>query len=310
MVRYNTFMILRHQHNGLIWVDVESPTREEMHEVGKEFGIKHFVIEELLRPSNKPRSEFYETHSFFVLHFPTTRHGLHAHEQEVDFVVGHDFIITVRYDVVDPLHQLATMLKGSIKLGEGDMSEHAGFLLFYMLKRLYKGVEHEVDMVRKDLVQIEEHIYSGNEIEMVFEISRSARDLLNLRQSIEPHKEALHTLEVEGVKFFGPEFASYLRTLSNECYRVHNHIMRETESLHELRATNNSLLTTKQNETMKIFTIMAFVTFPLSLLVAVLNLNTESNPLRDLPYDFWIVVAIVVGAMLIMYGFFKHRKWL
>jgi magnesium transporter len=86
--------------------------------------------------------------------------------------------------------------------------------------------------------------------------------------------------------------------------------MRETESLHELRATNNSLLSTKQNEIMKIFTIMAFVTFPLQLLVSVFSLNIETNPMHGNLYSFWLIVAILVGLMLLMYGYFKHKKWL
>jgi magnesium transporter len=208
-------MLSRHEHNGLIWVDIESPSREEMFTVGNEFGIEPFIVEALLSPSIRPRAEFYEKYAFFVLHFPSTQHGEHAREHEIDFVAGRDFLITVRYDHVDPLQQFAKALDKNPKLGAGDTSEHAGFLLFYMLKRLYRAVEHDVDAVRNDLLKIEEHIYSGNEVEMVFEMSRSARDLLNLRQSIEPHREALHVLETEGIKFFGQEFASYLRVLSN-----------------------------------------------------------------------------------------------
>lgn len=300
----------RHEHSGLVWVDLESPSRDEMRVLGQEFGLKPLIMEELLVPSIKPRAEFYDNYAFFVLHFPSTRHGMRAREQEIDFIVGRSFIITVRYEASDPLHQFGKIFEAHSVLDENHVGEHAGFLLYYILKGLYKSVEHEVDSVRNDLVQIEDHIYQGNEVDMVAEISRSARDLLNLRQSIEPHREALHTLENEGVRFFGPEFASYLRSLSNEYYRVHNHIMRETESLHELRETNNSLLTTKQNETMKIFTIMAFVTFPLSLIVSVFNLNVADNPFHTMPNVFWVTVAVLAGLMIIMYGYFKHKKWL
>ena len=303
-------MLARHEHNGLIWLDLESPTREEVRALAAEFDVKPLIVEELIVPSIKPRAEFYENYAFFVLHFPSTRHGMRAREQEIDFVVGHNFLITARYDTVDPLHQFAKVFEANSMLDENGVGDHAGFLLFYMLKQLYKAVEHEVDHVRNDLVKIEDHIYNGNEVDMVFEISRTARDLLNLRQSIEPHREALHTLENEGVKFFGSDFASYLRSISNEYYRVHNHIMRETESLHELRETNNSLLTTKQNETMKIFTIMAFVTFPLSLIVSLFNLNVPDNPLHTMPNVFWITIAVLAGLMIIMYGYFKHKKWL
>ena len=86
--------------------------------------------------------------------------------------------------------------------------------------------------------------------------------------------------------------------------------MRETESLHELRETNNSLLSTKQNETMRILTIMAVLTFPLSLFVAIFDLHVASNPLADAPHAFWIVVGAVAAIGVTMLLYFKHRKWL
>ncbi len=179
-----------------------------------------------------------------------------------------------------------------------------------MLKKLYKAIEHEVEYVRHDLAVIEENIFSQRQVEMVAAISRSARDLLNLRQTIEPHREALKSLESEGHAFFGDAFVPYLRALSNEYYRVHNHIMRHTESLHELRETNNSLLTTKQNETMKIFTILAFVTFPLSLIVTILDIPSAHNPIIGRPYDFWIIIGIMLVATFCMFLFFKRKRWL
>ena len=145
---------------------------------------------------------------------------------------------------------------------------------------------------------------------MVENISRASRDLLNIRQVIEPHRDVLRELEVAGTNVFGGSFTPYLKSLSNEYYRVHNHVMRNTESLHELRETNNSLLTTKQNETMRVLTIMALLTFPLALLVAILNINSVSNPVFGMKNGFWFIVTTVVGSGAIMIWYFKHKGWL
>jgi magnesium transporter len=86
--------------------------------------------------------------------------------------------------------------------------------------------------------------------------------------------------------------------------------MRLTESLHELRETNNSLLTTKQNETMKRFTILAFVTLPLTLLATLFSMDTKETPVVGLPHDFWIIIGIMFLAAGAMFVFFKRKKWL
>src|SRR3989338_8363772 len=244
------------------------------------------------------------------MHFPALKRSHTAREQEIDFIIGHNFLITAHYEMIEPLHKFSKVFEVNATLEAPPLGDHAGFLFFYTVKKLYKAVEYELEFLRKELALIEEHIFSEREFQMVSAISRSARALLNLRQTIEPHREVLHTLEEGGSGFFGETFNPYLRAMSNEYYRVHNHIMRATDSLHELRETNNSLLSTKQNETLKIFTIMAFFTFPLALLIDVVAFESPYNPIHGRPFDFWIVVGLVIGGLFLMFLFFKHKKWL
>ena len=275
----------------------------------EEYKINHLVAEELLLPTVKPRVEFHPNYVYTILHFPALRHTHKTIEQEIDFIIGSSFIITTHYEHLDPLHKFSKLFEVHSILDKS-AGDSPGFLFFYMMKRLYKAVEHEIDYVRSDLGTIEQKIFGGHEVEMVVRISRSAHDLLNLRQTIEPHRDVLQALEKDGGTFFGQDFVPYLKALSNEYYRVHNHIMRHTEVLHELRETNNSLLSTKEGETMRVLTIMALLTFQLSLLVAVFGIDTEHNPVRGLPYDFWIIIAIVGLAGTAMLLYFKKKKWL
>jgi magnesium transporter len=303
-------MRTRYEHNGLVWLDLESPSRDEAQDVVDQFGVAPLVAEELLLPSTKPRADFYPDYVYLVLHFPALRHSHRSREQEIDFIIGKKFLVTTRYDTIDPMHKFSKIFEVNSVLDKSNIGEHAGFLFFALLKKLYKSVEHEVEFIKHDIAVIEEHIFAGHEVRMVTAISRVARDLLNLRQVIEPHREVLHEFEAKGATFFGEEFTPYLRALSDEYYRVHNHIMRETESLHELRETNNALLTTKQNETMKIFTILAFTTFPLTLIAAVFSMDTRYNPIVGLPYDFWIIIGLMAIITFCMFSYFKHKKWL
>lgn len=303
-------MYARREHHGIVWIDLENPTRAEVSDVAAHYGIVPVIAEELLLPSSKPRAEFYGTYCYLVFHFPALRHSHVSKEQEIDFIVGKDFIITAHYEMVDPLHKFSKVFEVNAVLDKSEIGEHAGFMLFYMLKKLYKSVEHEIEYLHKELAMIEEHIFSDHQTEMVITISRAARDLLNLRQTIEPHREMLHTLEAEAARLFGSDFNQYVRGLSDEYYRVHNHIMRATESLHELRETNNSLLTTRQNETMKVFTILAFFTFPLSLIVEIFSTDAVSTPVIGSRYDFLVILGMLCATASVMFAYFRHKQWL
>ena len=78
-----------------------------------------------------------------------------------------------------------------------------------------------------------------------------------------------------------------------------------------LHGTNESLISFRVNEIMKALTIFAVIVFPLTLFAAIFGMNTSGGmPLLHHPYGFWIVIGIMVAGSLLMYEFFRHRKWL
>ena len=303
-------MLSRYKHEGLTWVDLESPSRTEVRDIMTEFDITPLVAEELLLPSTKPRMETYPGHMSLVLHFPALRHSHKTREQEIDFIIGRDFLITTRYDTIDPLHNFSKIFEVNSVLSKNNLGDHAGFLFFYMLKKLYNAVEHEVEYIQHDLAVIEGHIFSGQEAEMVSAVSRPARTLLNLRQAIEPHREVLREFETSGPRFFGDNFAPYARALSNEYYRAHNHIVRHTDFLHELRETNTALLSTKQNDTMQRLTVITAIMAPLSILTGIFGINARYIPIVDLPAGFWILLALMGAMVAVTILIFKLERWL
>lgn len=276
----------------------------------EEFGIDPLVAEELLLPTMRPRVEVREDFTYLILHFPALRHTHRSHEQEVDFIIGRDFLITTRYDTIDPIHKFSKVFEVNSVLKQSAIGDHAGFLFFSLLKKLYRSIDHELEHIQSQLEEIETKIFQGFEKEMVESLSKSGRNLLNLRQTIEPHRDVLRSLEAEGRAFFGDDFTPVLRALSSEYYRVHNHLMRNIAFMQELRETNNSLLYTKQNEIMKILTIMAFVTFPLALVTSLFGMNTEFLPFVGHEHDFWIVIGIMAAMTASFFGYFKYKKWL
>src|SRR5436189_212576 len=58
MTYYNGAMLTRYQHGNVTWIDLENPTSDEVRRTMEEFHLNHFVAEELLLPTMKPRVEF------------------------------------------------------------------------------------------------------------------------------------------------------------------------------------------------------------------------------------------------------------
>lgn len=304
-------MIRVHKHNGLSWIDLEAPTAQEVRQVMEEYRINSLVADELLSPTLKPKVDLYPDFIYLILHFPALKHT-HSGDsnQEIDFIIGKEFIITTRYDTVDPLHKFSKVFEVNSILDRGNLGDHAGFIFFYMARKLYRALEHELEYVNDSLKAIEEKIFSGKEKEVVYDIALISRQLLNFGEALSSHREVLESFEEAGRKFFGQEFYYYLRGITGEYFRTDNRVKGIKESLQALKETNDSLLSSHQNEIMKVLTIMAFVTFPLSLIASIFGMNTDYLPIVGLSHDFAIVMGIMFVAAVAFFVFFRYKRWL
>ncbi len=304
-------MITRNTYKKLLWIDLESPTAEEVKEVMGEFSLDPMIADELLFPSLKPKVEIGGDYLYLVLHFPALKHSHKSGTaQEIDFIVGESFVITTHYDTIDPLHKFAKIFEVNSILDRSDIGTNAGYLFYYMLKKLYQSLDHELEYIYDALLTAEAGIFEGQEKQMVRKLSLVSRDLLNMRQALVGHADILRSLEQSAPEIFGKSITKRIRDISTEYYRIENTMKSHSALLLELRETNNSLVSTKQNEVMKTFTIMAFTTLPLSLIAAVFGMNTQYTPVSGHPFDFWIIVAMMVVTALAFFGYFRHKGWL
>ena len=295
----------------LTWIDIESPKQDEIRKLMEEYLIHPFVAEELLLPTVKPRVELYDDYIYLILHFPVTKHS-HSKSvmQEIDFIIGKKFIITTRYDAIDPVHNFSKTFEVNSVLEKGEMGGHAGFIFYHMINKIYKFTSDEIEYTSSKLKKIEDDIFKGMEKEMVKEISETGRILLDFKQIMTPHSEILKSFEEFALNFFGKNFAYSLKSIISEQYKIIKNIEKNKEMLNELRETNNSLLSTKQNEIMKVLTIVSFIAYPLTILAALFQMNTKYTPIVGMPNDFWIVTGTMFIVAIIFYLYFKSKKWL
>jgi magnesium transporter len=301
-------MITTYSQNDQKWMDISSPTKDELDTLIMDQNLDPLIAKDLSSPTPKQYVKSFHNSIYTVLHIPVFIHKTgESLEQEIDFVISKDSLITTRYDHIDPLHHFAKELEVEEILNKKDKVPH---LFFGLMKNIYKFLFDEIEYIKDTTKNIEKRIFSGKEKHLVFEISVVGRNLLTFERNISSQKALLDSLKEFGSKNFGEDFERELQTTVTEWERLIFDIKNTRNILDELRETNNSILSTKQNEIMKIFTILAFVTFPLSLIASIFGMNTEIIPLVGLPHDFWIVMAIMTMMSIAMFIYFKYKKWI
>lgn len=307
-------MINTYAYKKLTWIDLESPTRDEVRQVMEQYHVDPLVAQELLTPSLKPKIQKFDKFIYLILNFPVSRRAegknKAASAQEVDFIVGKEFIITARYDTVDPLHRFARIFEVNSVLDKNDIGDHAGYIFFYMIEKIYQSLGNQLESIDDQLIKIEEDIFAQREKEMVFELSNVSRDLLDLKKAMAHHKMILGTFGTMSSAFFGKEFDGHSARLIEEYGKIEETIGGQFDLLEELRSTNDSLLSTKQNEVMKFFTVITSVIFSVDLIVSLLTINLASNPFAGVVNNYAITMGTVAIIAICMLGYFSYKKWL
>lgn len=309
---YNEYMVTRHKRGKITWVDMESPTHAELDSVMKEFSIDGRVQDEIVSPTHYPLVISYPKYEYLILHFPTADPSTGTRNQEIDFIVGKNFLITARYEVIDTIHSLHRVFEAEDMLGLSRPGAHTGHLLERIMKRLYGAIREEMERASRLLEHIENDMFSGKEQKTVRSISDIGRVLLRFETAISRQRDPLTTFlkRLTTPSFFGTQFTAHVAHIEGERSHVANLVTSYREAATELRATNDSLLSASQNEIMKTLTFLAFLASPLTLVAALFGMNTENTPLNSNPHGFWIIIAIGVMSSLGMYLYFRLKKWI
>jgi magnesium transporter len=191
-----------------------------------------------------------------------------------------------------------------------NLGSHAGYIFYYMMKQLYAHMVDDLENMKDSLIAAEEKIFAGSERRMVEALSNLSRELIDLKQSSRLHKEVIEAFAPVAHTFFGKDFHFYIDDILKEYSKIHELTANNRELLTDLRETNDSLLSTKQNDIMQVFTVITSIVFTLELIAGIFSMATTHTPIIGGPFDFEIITGIMALLALIMLAMFKRKKWL
>lgn len=304
-------MLSRIEHGGILWIDAYNPSSNEIFNLTREFSLPNLIAEEISRPSFHPKAESHAPYLYLILPLPIYDHNkAHHHSRELDFVIGEKFLLTIHYEPIEPIQSIFKKIELDLKLRAEIFERDSRKILYYVWGKTYEHLLGELDHIQKKIDRIEDRIFSVERKELIEEISLLRRDILDFSRSIRPHGMVMEEFAPIARATLGPEFAKGIGDLSQSYRRILLLADNDKDSLEVLYDTYNALQSRRSTETVKIFTMLALLTFPLSLIASIFAIDTISRPIVGKPNDFWIIVGIMVLVMFSMLIFFKSRKWI
>jgi magnesium transporter len=294
---------------------MESPSDDEVSNLIKRYELHPLVGEELKRFTSVAKIDFFENCILVVLTLPVRRRNKAGRyeivDREIDFVIGKNFLITARQDMIEQLEYFGKIFDANSILNKDEKIEHAGYLFYYMVKRIYAGMIEDLKNIQDSLTVAEAEIYKGHERKMVEVLSNLSHELIDIKQTARMHRDVWEKLVTFDEKnFFGKDFNSYVHDIRDEFNVIHEHIINAHELLADLRSTNDSLLDAKQSETIKMLTTVTVVFYPVMLIAAIFTIPAVSIPIIDSAGDWYVLMIISIICTVGVWWFIKKKNWI
>lgn len=307
-------MTTTHAARGLVWIDLHSPTDEEISSLVKRYELHPLVGEELKNTPTLAKIEFHKDYVLVVLTFPVRVKSNGAYEivdREVDFVIGKNFLITAHAEAIEQLDYFAKIFETNAILNKDSKIENTGHLFYYMVMRLYAGMCEDLENIRDTLMKAEECIFEGEERKTVVTLSRLSRELIDFRETVRIHRDIWEDM-IAGPRseFFGAEFSPYIRDIRDEFSRIHELVVNSRELVSDLRETNDSLLNTKQNDIIRTLTIVTFIFYPATFIASLFTIPARFVPLVGNESGWTIILISMIIITIGIWVFVKRKRWL
>ncbi len=295
----------------LTWVEIKNPKDKDLKWLKEKFNLHPLVLKELLPPLDYPKIENFGDYLFIVLFYPFfDKKTSQTIPFELDIIVSKNYIITSHYMDIVPLKAIFDKCNLYEDIRKEYTDEGPAELLYRIINGILLASFPKLSHIKQNIDNIEKQIFQKEYKETISQTSLIKRDIIGFQRIIEPQKLVLTNLIKEVQPLFNKKFIPYFHNLISLYNQVESILTTRHKTLDALESTNQSLLTTKTNEIIKLLTIFSVIVFPLTLLAAIFGMNTTYLPFVGKSGDFWIIFAIMAVGTIGMLSFFKFKKWL
>jgi magnesium transporter len=166
-----------------------------------------------------------------------------------------------------------------------------------------------LDKIGHKLDAIEDDIDEGESEEIVRDISRAKQEIISYRKIIKPQRPTLRLLERHVERFLPEDLELYFDDLVDASERIWDLLDNYKEVVEALEATNESAISHRQNDVLRVLTVFSAVLLPLTLVASVFGMNVHF-PGEGGVAAFWVIVAAMVAVFSGLVAFFRWKGWI
>lgn len=302
------------QKPTVTWINIDGLHQVEVLEkLGSCYGIHPLVLEDILT-DQRPKVEDYDDYIFIVLKMlyynengDDTLGETKIDVDQVSMILGSNFIISFKekeVDVFNPLRDRLRMARGKIR------KQGADYLAYSMMDSIVDHYFVIMERLGERFEELEDMVVANPEPGILPTIYNLKRDMLFMRKSVWPLREAISRLQRTDSHLVSESTKIYLRDVYDHTIQVIENIETFRDMSASLLETYLSSLSNKLNEVIKLLTVISTIFIPLTFLAGVYGMNFRFMPELESPWGYPAVLILMLLVVVVMLAYFRRKEWI
>jgi magnesium transporter len=230
--------------------------------------------------------------------------------QEIDFVATSEQLVTVVKTPPGEHPFDTTEAKGACK-----KDEEIGMYVYHLVDQIAERYLDLVDDLDEEIDELEDRVADQTPPEVGRRLRDLRHDLLGIRRTLSPTRDAVHRIvdgrvELEGEELFPRDVEIAFGDAYDKLLRSWESLDSARDALGGVRDYLQGKISNDQNEVMKRLTMIASLLLVPTFIVGLYGQNFHHIPELGWAWGYWWAWAWIVGTTIFQVAFFRWKRWL
>jgi magnesium transporter len=289
----------------LIWVDLQSPGKDEIEKTEKVFSIELFTPQEAEEIESSSRYlegiNTVEANNTFIVYENQSYVA-----KQVSFILKGEILFTVRNADLKSFAETVRKLKG---IRNGTIRNGSQIWILLLETRIDLDADF-IEYITRQTNHVSRKLLKERSFkeEILIRITELQEYTILIRESIIDKQRVVSSLLKSAV--IKETEKEHLRILIKDVGSLLTHTQFSFERLEYLQNTFLGLVNIEQNQVIKIFTVVTVIFMPPTLIASLYGMNFKFIPELHWQLGYPFALGLMVLSSLGFLWYFRHKKWL
>jgi len=303
--------IINSNEPPFIWLDVVNPTREELANIARQYGLHSTSVEDSLDPEHLPKYERIAAVTFIIIRAfdeAATRECSTIQEmtRKVAVFYSTDFLLTIHRTDQPFLAALVEKYQSPPPPGAERRKSFLPRVLIEIINGAIETYERPLGEAEGAIDKFEATVFGEQEISGLLQ-----RIYTEKRRATQMRRMLSHTLDVvQRLVPASEPTAPLFQDLRENAQSMHSYAEELVEDVNNLLSIQLALASHRTNEVVRVLTVFSVFFLPLTFIVGIYGMNFDVMPELRHRLGYPVVMVGMGLVTLVIYLWFRRRGWL